>query len=189
MYEDMDIADAMKSAGACRTRVREGDDGFGWIDALRDVAREERKSRVKGRSGAYPVSRGAVGNGKKEKPLSTDRLALLKQAQAKVDAQKKSSPSPGCSTNCGSPDTGWKGMCQACYDKARPERWRGGKYHKVSYRNHEPVFRMVQAMAKQERRSVSEMIMVLVTAEIAKRMQEQAGAPPRRKMRRAGSVV
>jgi hypothetical protein len=40
---------------------------------------------------------------------------------------------------------------------------------------------MVQAMARQERRSVSEMIMVLVTAEVAKRMQEQACAPPRKR--------
>ena len=223
MYEDLNV-DALKEAGLRGSRIREGDDGFGWIDSLREVAAEE-KSRRSNWGGRYealrlPQRRGA---GKSVASMPPDRIGLLKEAQAKVDLRRAGArpdvgaihespvhsrvsvgaihelplhespahePPTGCSAGCGSDQTGWKGMCQACYDKGRPDRWRGGKYHKVSWKNHEPVFRMVQAMAAQEKRSVSEMIMVLVADAVVRRMQEQADAPPKRRYsRKAGRVV
>ena len=176
MYEDLNI-DALKEAGLRGSRIREGDDGFGWIDTLRDVATEE-KSRRSSWGGGYPAARlplgyGAGKSGKPEKPMTPDRIKLLKEAQAKVDARKKAEARP-----CGEPDE--KPVKSPGRVRNRPSCWSERKAFALHYGKFEPVFQMVKAMAKEERQSVSDMIMVLVSAELSRKLKEGVPKPARK---------
>jgi hypothetical protein len=179
MYDDV-ISDTLKEAGVRADRRAKGDDW--WIEALREAADEELALRRE--AGGDPRPKGKAGKKRsavRQESVDPGRLQTIRQAHDKLAAQKR------CSAGCGSPETGWKGMCQPCYNKTY-RKDRGGTFWKLCYGKHRPVFAMVKEMARQEKRNVSEMIMVMLASEITRRLQGQTENPPAsRRKPRAGT--
>lgn len=173
MYDE-DFSVLRKAAlNAERMREAEVDDGAWWVGALRDEAADIAEER-RGASVASAAARlkSAVKPAQRHPEPDTDpeRLAALRAAYAEITSK------PKCK-ECGSrSERMTKGLCLKCYDATyRKDRGKHkpNSYWKVYFRGYEPVMRMVQEMAKQEKRSVSEMVMIMLAEESARRLNRQ----------------
>lgn len=118
----------------------------------------ERRRRNEGaiRNRDHPFPR--VSEPRRKKQASqANRMDEIAKAVARVQAK------PKCA--CGRrADKLIAGKCPSCYEKARNR-----KFFKFDVSGREKVLQAVEAMAAQERKSVSEMFMVLVNAELVRR--------------------
>ncbi len=182
MYDDDDGYAVLREAGLRSSTMRrdmEAENDNWWVNALRrEVDNEKRRrnprparTRVSRISAASESLRTVARDSACPMPEADTRMDLLREAAAKVQAEKGNHARPPSIANtlacsCGEESTvHGSGLCRRCYNRLKKQqsnaRIRECVY-RLHYAGHKKTFQMVQAMAAQHNRNVSDMIMTLL---------------------------